>query len=135
MIEIMSACGVMCSQCGAYRAASKGAAYQKEVSDAWKRIYGFETDPAKMSCAGCLSSDDDVFYTSVKCTARRCCISKGFNSCADCPEEECALLEKAQSNWDNVPDMCAKLSKEDFDKYAQPYCGHRERLKATRRGF
>ncbi len=133
MNSMMSACGVICSECGAYLAASKGLAYQKEVADAWHRIYGFEVEPAKLSCGGCLSSDDQVFYTSVKCTARRCCLSKGFRSCAECPEQSCELLEKAQSVWDAVPEMCAKLSPSDFEKYAQPYCGHRERLAAQRR--
>ena len=40
MDTIMSACGVQCSECGAYRAASKGLPYQQEDADAWRRIYG-----------------------------------------------------------------------------------------------
>ncbi len=135
MEKIMSACGVICSDCAAYVAASKGPAYQKEASEAWSRIYGFKTEPEKMSCGGCLSSDDRVFYTSARCTARRCCLSKGFSSCAECPEKSCELLEKAQSNWDTVPEIGAKLSASDFEKYAQSYCGHRERLEEARRGF
>ncbi len=129
---VMSACGVLCSDCAAYNAASKGPEYQKEAADAWRRIYGFQTDPEKMSCGGCQSSDAQVFHTSVKCTARRCCVSKGLTNCAECPEESCELLAKAQSNWDTVPEICANLSPSDFEKYAQPYCGFRERLQAAR---
>lgn len=131
----MSACGVICSGCAAYLAASKGSAYRKEAADAWRRIYGFQTDPEKMSCGGCLSSDDQVFHTSVRCTARRCCLSKGFDSCAECPEESCALLARAQSNWDSVPEIGIKLSESDYEKYAQPYCAYRERFEAARRAF
>jgi len=133
MDGIMSACGVMCSECGAYLASSKGLAYQQEVADAWHRIYGFKVEPAQLSCGGCRSSDDEVFPTSVKCTARRCCLSNELNSCAECPEESCELLARAQSVWDSVPEIGAKLSASDFQMYAQPYCGHRERLAGVRR--
>jgi len=131
----MSACGVICSDCAAYLAGSRGPAYQKEASEAWGRIYRFQTQPERMLCDGCLSPDDRVFHTSVKCTARRCCLSKGLSGCAECPEESCELLERAQANWDTVPPIGAKLSASDFERYAQPYCGCRERLEAARRAF
>ena len=130
----MSACGVMCSQCGAYLAAPKGPAYQQEVADAWRRIYGLDVEPGDISCGGCLGPDAQVFHTSVRCTARRCCLGRGFASCAECPEESCGRLERAQSVWDGVPEIGASLSPADFDRYAGPYCGHRERLAAARRG-
>lgn len=129
---LMSACGVMCSECGAYLAASKDPAYQQEVADAWRRIYGLNEDRANINCGGCLSSDDQVFHTSVRCTARRCCLDKGFSSCADCPEKSCAYLDRAQSVWDGVPQIGSSLSAADYDSYARPYCGHRERLAAAR---
>lgn len=132
MDKIMSACGVMCSECGAYRAASKGAAYQQEIADAWRRIYGRDELTANISCSGCLGPDEEVFHTSVPCTARRCCRSKGFGSCAECPEKSCAYLERAQSVWDGVPQIGLSLSAADYHKYARPYCGHRERLDAAR---
>jgi hypothetical protein len=135
MNKVMSACGVICSDCAAYVGASRGLEYQKEASEAWSRIYGFQTQPEKMSCGGCLSSDEHVFHTSVRCTARRCCISKGLNSCAECPVESCDLLARAQSNWDTVPEIGGKLSASDFEKYAHPYCGYRKRFEAARRAF
>jgi hypothetical protein len=131
MDELMSACGVLCSGCGAYRAVSKGQAYQQEVADAWRRIYGLDEKAANISCGGCLSPDDQVFHTSVRCTARRCCLDKGFKSCAECPDESCALLARAQSLWDSVSQIGATLSPIDFEKYARPYCCHRERLAAA----
>lgn len=135
MNKVMSACGVICSDCAAYCAASKGLAYQKEAAEAWTRIYGFQVEPEQMSCGGCLSSDDQVFHSSARCTARRCCLTKGLNSCAECPETSCELLARAQSNWDAVPGIGSRLSASDFEKYAQPYCGYRERFEAARRVF
>lgn len=134
MGRVMSACGVMCSDCGAYLAASRGPKFQKTVADAWRRIYGLDEKPEMISCGGCLSSDDQVFHTSVTCKARRCCLEKGFKSCAECANESCDLLAKAQSVWDGVPAIGAALSASDYAIYAAPYCGHRERLAAARRG-
>ncbi len=133
MKEIMSACGVLCSKCGAYQAASRGRAYQQEVADAWLRIFERDEKTKDISCGGCLSPDSQVFHTSVRCTARRCCMEKGLKNCAECPEESCALLVRAQSVWDGVPQIGAKLSASDFEKFALPYCGYRERLNAARK--
>jgi hypothetical protein len=135
MDEVMSACGVMCSECGAYLAAAKGLEYQQQVADAWRKIYGLDEATAHISCSGCLGPDEEVFHTSIRCTARRCCRSKGFKSCAECPKETCDYLEGAQSVWDGVPQIASTLSAADYNRYARPYCGHRERLAAARGGI
>lgn len=132
MTKLMSACGVLCSDCPAYLAQAKGMEHQQHTADAWLRIYGLPELPESISCGGCLSADDEVFYTSVKCKARRCCRSKGFASCAECDVENCADLEKAQCVWDGVPEIGQTLSHEDFVRYAQPYCDHRRRLAEAR---
>jgi hypothetical protein len=47
--------------------------------------------------------------------------------------EQCLDLEKAQSVWDEVPELAQELSPEDFTAYALPYCSHRRRLAEYRR--
>ncbi len=133
MAPVMSACGVLCSECAAYDGRARGTEYQAEGAAAWLRIYALKQEPASMACGGCLSSDEDVFHSSRTCRARRCCKAKGLTSCAECDVEPCEALERAQSNWDAVPALEGKLSRADFVKYAQPYCGHRVRLAAARR--
>ncbi len=133
MEKMMSACGVICSDCPAFSAPSKGVEYQKQVVEAWKRIYSLDEVPEHIACGGCLGTDEDLFYTSRSCQARRCCRSKGLNSCAQCLEQECPDLEKAQSVWDEVPLLASKLSPADFETYARPYCNHRTRLEDARR--
>jgi len=129
---MMSACGVLCSDCPAYHGAEKGSDHQARVVEAWTRIYNRPEPPEKIACEGCLSSNVEVFYTSVGCKCRLCCLAKGYASCAECPQEGCSLLEEAQSVWDGVPSIGARLSPEDYDLYARPYCAHRERLAAAR---
>jgi hypothetical protein len=132
MKELMSACGVLCSGCAAFRGDRKGLEHQKRTVAAWRRIYGMNETAEHLACAGCLAPDDAVFHSSVRCKARNCCRAKGLSSCAECPEEDCVLLEKAQSVWDVVPRIAGTLSPADREAYAKPYLGHRERLKAAR---
>jgi hypothetical protein len=132
MAVVMSACGVLCSECAAYRGRERGPDHQRRAAAAWLRIYGFKQDPAGMACGGCLSSDEEVFHTSRTCRARRCCRAKGLSSCAECSVQRCAALEKAQSAWDGVPEIGRTLSPADFAEYAEPYCGHRERIARAR---
>jgi hypothetical protein len=128
---MMSACGVLCSECPAYLAQTKGTAHQARTVEAWRRIYGLNETAEHISCGGCLGADDEVFYASRNCRARCCCRAKGLSSCAECANESCPDLEAAQSVWDDVPNLAGTLSATDFTMYAQPYCGHRQRLAAA----
>ncbi len=132
MAIMMSACGVLCSGCPAYLGGAKGVAHQRRIAAAWKRIYGLNEMPKNISCGGCLGPDEELLHTSRRCGARNCALTKGYKSCAECPVESCPDLEKAQSVWDEVPDLVRTLTRRDFVIYAQPYCGHRRRLAAAR---
>jgi len=125
---MISACGVLCSDCPAYLGKSKGVAHQKRTAAAWRRIYRLNEPFENVSCGGCLGPEDQLFHSSRRCKAQLCCRSKGFGTCAECSMEGCLVLEKAQSVWDGVPELVKILSSEDFLKYAKPYCGHRQRL-------
>ena len=132
MPRMMSACGVWCSDCPAYHAKARGIAHQRRTADAWRRIYQLSETTENLSCGGCLGPDAELFHTSRRCKARRCCRQRGFQTCADCSKLPCADLERAQAQWDGVPELASKLSRADFVTYARPYCGHRRRLAAAR---
>lgn len=132
MATLMSACGVLCSDCPAYLGDVKGTAYQQSIAAAWKRIYGLNEPAENIACGGCPAPDHEMFHTCRSCKARLCCHSKGYSTCAECSVEKCLDLEKAQSGWDGVPELSKTLSREDFVTYAQPYCGHRSRLVEAR---
>ncbi len=132
MARMMSACGVMCSVCPAFHGEAKGAAHQAKTAEAWLRIYGLNEPSQNISCDGFLGPDNKLFHTSIHCKARRCCLSKGFHSCAECNVIGCLYLEKAQSVWDEVPEISKNLSRRDFVIYARPYCNHRRRLANAR---
>ncbi len=132
MAEMMSACGVICSGCAAFRGDARGPAYQKRTVAAWRRIYGLRETVEHIACGGCLGPDEKVFHSSRRCKARNCCRAKGLANCGECAVEACPLLEKAQSVWDGVPKIAETLSPADVKAYARPYVGHRRRLAAVR---
>jgi len=132
MDRVVSACGVLCSECAAYRGRERGPEHQRRAAAAWARIYAYPQDPANLACGGCASSDEEVFHSSRTCAARRCCRAKGFVTCAECSTRPCAALEKAQAVWDGVPAIALTLTPADRAEYAEPYMGHRERLAGAR---
>jgi hypothetical protein len=132
MEPVMSACGVLCSECAAYKGRERGAAHQQRAAEAWLRIYGYRQEPAQIDCGGCLSSDRDVFPTSRTCRARRCCRAKALAHCGECGVERCAALERAQSVWDGVPEIARTLSPADRAAHAAAYLGHRDRIARAR---
>ena len=133
MGNMMAACGVLCSACPAFHGKEKGIEHQKQTAAAWKRIFKLNAEPETLSCGGCQGPLGELLSYCQKCEAQRCCRELEFRSCAECPAKSCGRLRKAQAVWDGVPELEKTLSRTDFVMYAQPYCGHRERLEAARR--
>jgi hypothetical protein len=125
----MSACGVICSECPACLAGqSNNPAERERVATAWHEIYGLNFGPEVLSCGGCLGSDEAVFVTSRKCSARCCCRSRGLASCAACAARPCADLERAQSIWDGLEERATTLPESVFKEFVLPYCHARQRV-------
>jgi len=129
MTARMSACGVLCSECPAFLAHRAGdPAMRERVAAAWHELYGLDFGPDVIRCGGCFGPDDQLFHTSRRCAARRCCRSRGLASCAKCGDRPCADLEKAQSVWDGLEERAATLPRSVFREFVQPYCGARRRV-------
>ncbi len=125
----MSACGVICAECPAYLAGqSNDPAVRERVVAAWHEIYGLNFGPEMISCGGCLGSDEAVFFTSRKCSARRCCRSRGLANCAACADRPCTDLERAQSVWDGLDERARTLPESAFNEFVRPYCHARQRV-------
>lgn len=129
---MMAACGVLCSGCPAFRDKDNGIDQQETVA-AWRRIYGLREKAEDISCGGCLGPDVQLFHPCKKCKARQCFRRKGLRSCAECTVKSCALLEKAQAQWDGIAKLVDVVPRADFAKYVKPYGNHRERLERARR--
>jgi hypothetical protein len=130
-VEI-SACGVVCSQCGAFVAAKKAdPALQVRVADTWNKIYKLEVKPESVSCGGCLNVDAVPFATCKDCFVRECVLSKGIAHCGLCDQYPCAELERVQAQFDGLEKLAATMSEDDFAEMVEPYCQSRERISAA----
>jgi hypothetical protein len=132
MTTVMSACGVLCSGCPAFWDKEDRIDRQGTVPSR-RSVHRPKENTEHTSCGGCLGPDDQVFHTCTGCEARQCCRDKALRSCAECFVKSCVLLEKAQAQWDRVPELVQVVSRADFAKYAKPYCNPRERLERARR--
>lgn len=128
-----SACGVTCSECPAFLAGqAKDPAVRERVAAAWHALYQLDFEPEVISCGGCLGRDEDLFFASRNCPARRCCRSRSLASCAECADRPCTDLERAQSVWGGLAARAKTLPEPVFREFVQPYCHARERVPGTR---
>lgn len=129
----MSACGVVCSECGAYLAGqSSDPAVKERVAKAWHDIYKIDVAPDALACSGCLSSDG-VFASCGDCWVRQCAMSKGLANCSVCDQYPCAELGRVQSQYDGLEKLAETMSEDEFARFVLPFCQVRERLAAATR--
>jgi hypothetical protein len=133
----MSACGVVCAECGAYIAGQTAdPAVKERVAKAWHDIYKMDFAPEALVCVGCVSTDGPVLATCKDCWVRQCVMSKGIANCGVCDQYPCAELERVQSQYDGLEKLAETLSEDDFARFVLPYCQVRERIAAaTRRSW
>jgi hypothetical protein len=128
----MSACGVICSECGAYLAGQKAdEAFQQRVADAWQSIYKLDVAPEALSCGGCLNVDAPAFATCNDCFVRQCVLAKGIAHCGLCDQYPCAELERVQAQFDGLEKLAETMPEAEFDQFVQPYCGISARISAA----
>ncbi len=107
MKEIVSICGLPCSECGAYLATiNDDDEKRREVAELWSKEYNADIKPADINCESCLSDSDNVFSHPKVCEIRKCGKEKGLVSCAYCADYACDTLKKF---FEMVPDAKRRL--------------------------
>ena len=95
MKDIVSICGLQCSECGAYLATlNNDDKKRREVAELWSKEYGANIRPEDINCESCLSDSENVFSHPKVCEIRKCGKAKGVVNCAHCSEYACEQLEK-----------------------------------------
>lgn len=91
----ISPCGLVCSQCDAYRATQLNDAEKLELVAAdWRKRYNCPDIKAELiPCDGCMTEGGrKCFHCENSCTIRPCAIDKGVKVCSECAEYPCAKL-------------------------------------------
>src|SRR5512142_531120 len=87
-------CGLDCEQCGAFIATrTNDDALRAKVAEEWARLYHAPIKPEHINCTGCKSTGVKTYYCDQLCEVRKCAVSKPVNTCAECPDYPCTLLD------------------------------------------
>jgi len=127
MEEILTLCGYRCDLCQFYTKNIKSEKDKERVSQEFNRIFGWDVKPEDVECVGC---KNDGKHADPNCPVRPCALEKGVENCAHCPEFICDTLKKRINfTEDFLTKSKSPLSKEDFDKYIEPYKSKERMLK------
>jgi len=107
MKDIVSICGLHCSECGAYLATiNDDNEKRREVAELWSKEYGADIKAEDINCESCLSDSDNVFSHPKVCEIRKCGKEKAVVNCAHCANYACDMLKKF---FEMVPDAKKRL--------------------------
>ena len=109
MKELISCCGINCENCEARIATVKNDdLMRQEVSAKWSVMFNSpEITPESINCTGCRMEGVKFAHCLYTCEIRKCVHSKGFSSCAVCPEVDvCQIVGPI---FQVVPDARANL--------------------------
>ena len=107
MEEMISVCGLLCSECGALIATkSDDDEKRAEVAETWSKQYNVDIKPEDINCDGCLSDSERLFSHCKVCEIRKCGKERSIANCAYCDEYACEKLEKF---FQMVPDAKKRL--------------------------
>lgn len=127
MKEILSKCGYRCDLCPAYTENINSEADKKDVSEGWKKLFGFEVPPAEVECVGCHNKGQ---HADKGCPVRPCVMEKNIENCACCGNFECEALKTRTGFLDEyLHKQNRVVSPEDYDRYVRAYEGRQRLLK------
>jgi hypothetical protein len=106
MTKITAPCGIICSDCSAYKA-TQADDWEKltEIAVQWSEG-DTKYKAEEMVCDGCLSNRLNVYCAT--CSIRDCALDKGYKVCSQCSEYIC---EKLQSVWNSFSSLSAETLK------------------------
>ena len=109
MDEMVSVCGLLCSECGAFIATKNDDDKKRaEVARLWSKQYSVKLKPKDINCSGCISDVESLFGHCKVCEIRKCGREKGVVNCAYCDEYPCDKLAKL---FQMAPDAMQQFDK------------------------
>lgn len=92
MSGIMAYCGLLCSECLAYKATvADDEELREKTAQEWSRMYNAQLKPEDINCLGCGS--DVLFSHCNVCEIRACARDKGIEDCGKCGSFACGKVE------------------------------------------
>lgn len=93
MEKMYGACGLVCSECGAYLATqADDDEARKTVAETWSKEFNADIKWQDINCDGCMSGSDRLFNHCYVCEIRACVAERGLTNCAFCADYACDKL-------------------------------------------
>ncbi|KYK29632.1 MAG: hypothetical protein AYK23_01490 [Candidatus Proteinoplasmatales archaeon SG8-5] len=94
MTKIIGVCGIVCTECPAYKATqADDDGLRAKTATEWSQAYGADIKPEHINCDGCTTPGRKIHHCS-ECEMRACGIAKGLENCGKCAEYACQKLEE-----------------------------------------
>ena len=108
MEKIIAYCGLICTDCEAYKAtqANDLAALEQMAAKAREQFNMPDITVESAMCDGCLGTDGHKGGYCAECAVRACGVERGVVNCAHCADYGC---EKLASFWNMAPHARATL--------------------------
>ncbi len=91
----IAACGLVCSQCDAYRATQENDREKLErVAADWRKRYQCDDILAEsIPCDGCMTEGGrKCYHCGHACPIRQCVVAKKIATCGECGDYPCAVV-------------------------------------------
>jgi len=103
-------CGLICSECEAYRATQANDANgMAALAVEWSQRYGITFSPDDLWCNGCTTASGRRARATDECPIRPCARGRGLATCAECGDYRCEqlirvhrLVPQAQENLEAI---------------------------------
>ncbi|MBE0696146.1 MAG: DUF3795 domain-containing protein [Anaerolineaceae bacterium] len=101
MDRIVSVCGLICSDCGAYQATQAGdAEWLERVAAQWREEYkNPKLTAAAIPCDGCLATSGRLCAHCCECRTRACGQEHNVVNCAECSQYETCTEIQGFFQW------------------------------------
>jgi hypothetical protein len=110
MPKLIAYCGLVCSDCPAYKATQSGDPQAlAELAAQWSKEFKEEIAPDACLCDGCLPTDGRLVGYASQCKIRPCAIAKKVKNCGHCADYACddltaffAMAPRARTTLEGV---------------------------------
>ena len=93
MPKLISACGLVCSDCPALKAThANDADAIAKIAVEWSQAYHADVRPEHVWCDGCMTTGSRKCHHASEGEICRCVVGRKLNNCAACPGYACATL-------------------------------------------
>ena len=107
MQEIVAYCGLVCTECPAYKATQQNDDKARaKVAEAWSKQFKHNFQTEDINCNGCLTVGDIQFSYCSTCDIRNCGVDRKVLNCAYCIDYPCDKLNNLHAE---VAEAKAKL--------------------------